>query len=569
MRSVARRGILGLFGVGLLASCSLAVGLDDIQIGATDPCKVDGDCADDNPCTSDSCKADGSCSHEAVEKAVQVTGDCQRIECADGVPKTVADEEDTPPGKGICRVGACAKGEPTEEPAKDGTACVTTQGMTGACTSGDCLTECSPSKECPDAGPCASATCNFATGKCVVANTHEGQATPGFMQIDGDCKKHVCQGGVDTEVVDQSDVPHTATECDLEECAADGTPSNPPVDENQPCGANGKQVCDGAGKCVECTATMVAQCPGADGSTAPDDDCFKRACGSDGTCQPILAESGTATVSAPNLQTPGDCHQIRCDGAGHAKKMVDDTDLPDDGNDCTNDLCNNGVPSHTNEPMGAICDTSLACNASGQCTGCTLNAQCTAPNTCGGGGTPTVCGCTPTTCNAQGKTCGTINDGCFNPVLNCNNGAKNGTETDVDCGGDPNSCATRCSNGKTCNVGSDCASGNCVDGVCCDTACNGTCVACTAAKKGTGQNGTCGAIKLGADPDNECTATHTYCNGAGACLVCGTNDAAGDSKCPKNYYCTGAACVADLTTGSACARGTQCLSSACFNNVCL
>ena len=36
--------------------------------------------------------------------------------------------------------------------------------------------------------------------------------------------------------------------------------------------------------------------------------------------------------------------------------------------------------------------------------------SCTPPQTCGGGGTANVCGCTPTTCAAQGKNCGTISE---------------------------------------------------------------------------------------------------------------------------------------------------------------
>jgi hypothetical protein len=52
--------------------------------------------------------------------------------------------------------------------------------------------------------------------------------------------------------------------------------------------------------------------------------------------------------------------------------------------------------------------------------------------------------------------------------------------------------------------------------VCCSSACNGVCVACSAAKKGSGSDGTCGAIAGGTDPDNECPGT-SNCNGAGAC----------------------------------------------------
>jgi len=45
--------------------------------------------------------------------------------------------------------------------------------------------------------------------------------------------------------------------------------------------------------------------------------------------------------------------------------------------------------------------------------GGTLNCgECPAPNSCGGGGTPNVCGCTPKSCDELGKSCGSHSDGC-------------------------------------------------------------------------------------------------------------------------------------------------------------
>ena len=44
------------------------------------------------------------------------------------------------------------------------------------------------------------------------------------------------------------------------------------------------------------------------------------------------------------------------------------------------------------------------------------------------------------------------------PQPGCNDGIKNGNETDVDCGG---SCATKCAGGKSCAVAGDCVSGTC------------------------------------------------------------------------------------------------------------
>jgi hypothetical protein len=45
----------------------------------------------------------------------------------------------------------------------------------------------------------------------------------------------------------------------------------------------------------------------------------------------------------------------------------------------------------------------------------------------------------------------------------CTDTVKNGSETDVDCGG---SCGATCANGKSCLVNGDCVSGNCSSGVC-------------------------------------------------------------------------------------------------------
>ena len=44
----------------------------------------------------------------------------------------------------------------------------------------------------------------------------------------------------------------------------------------------------------------------------------------------------------------------------------------------------------------------------------------------------------------------------------CNDGMKNGPESDVDCGGDCGSCAI----GKKCSAARDCVSGLCAEGVC-------------------------------------------------------------------------------------------------------
>jgi hypothetical protein len=49
------------------------------------------------------------------------------------------------------------------------------------------------------------------------------------------------------------------------------------------------------------------------------------------------------------------------------------------------------------------------------------------------------------------------------PNTRCDDGTRNGSETDIDCGGPV---CSACANGKTCSVGSDCQSGACTGGIC-------------------------------------------------------------------------------------------------------
>jgi cellobiose epimerase len=80
---------------------------------------------------------------------------------------------------------------------------------------------------------------------------------------------------------------------------------------------------------------------------------------------------------------------------------------------------------------------------------------------CGGGICP---GCAAGRLCSTGTDCagGYCNSGtCRTPT--CTDGAKNGNETDVDCGG--GTCSP-CVDGQICSVNADCQSGNCPDGTC-------------------------------------------------------------------------------------------------------
>ncbi len=163
-------------------------------------------------------------------------------------------------------------------------------------------------------------------------------------------------------------------------------------------------------------------------------------------------------------QVAGDCQETRCE-AGVSTTIADDADVPDDGSDCTLDGCADGTPTHDAVAGGTPCEGGV-CNGDGTCTECFANVDCTSPDTCGGGGTPGVCGCTPVPCSMFGLTCGfAAENGCGAP-LDCDNATIDGDETDVDCGGNVNTCAVRCPAGRMCDDGTDCASGSCNGGLC-------------------------------------------------------------------------------------------------------
>jgi hypothetical protein len=554
--------------------------------GPAKTCSSPQQCDDGNACTADGCTSDGLCTNDIVADGPapdgsQVVGDCKTIHCSAGQASVQNDDTDFPSAQAACHVSACSAGVVKQSLLDDGTQCSDPMGRAGLCAQGDCLVKCSAAMPCPDPGPCAAVSCQ--AGVCVLAPLPDGTPTPGVTQKVGDCHVRICESGKDLDNVDDSDVPVTASDCDTEVCTA-GVPTNPAKPAENPCSTApvGAGVCDAGGLCVECNAT--SQC-----STAMDTECQHVTCDANHACSMVFTPANTPLLAG---QVKGDCKQLQCDGVGHAVGAVDTNDKPDDGNECTIESCSvAGMPSSTPAPAMTACGAMNGkCNATGQCM-CGGNGDCKLPNKCVGG----FCGCTPLTCSGQGKTCGTVSDGCFNPTLICDDQVQNGTETDVDCGGTAAGCATRCAQGKKCVANGDCASGFCADGVCCNTACAATCQACSAAKKGLGVDGLCGAIVQGKDPDSECApeATSTCgrtgaCNGSGACetyapgTVCVAQSctngtvtnaktcngsmmcAAGGTKSCGGFACNGTDCYTTCSDSTQCAAGHGCIAGACI-----
>jgi hypothetical protein len=600
------------------AGCGLSTSGILLQDGGT-ACTSADSCDDMNPCTTDACNGTGFCTHTPAADgpappAEQPRGTCKKILCEAGQAIMMEDDTNAPKPANTCLLGSCMMGTPMTQPATKGTPCML-MGASGTCgMTGMCEVHCMDASMCPSNNSCQVPSCNGSTGICVYTNVPDGTPTPGVMQTKGDCHVHICVSGADQDAVDDSDVPPVpAAEagCADSLCTM-GAPSNPLHAKDSLCSSfmgNQPGHCDTNGHCTECVAD--GDCPGA------TDNCQHPAC-VNATCTTSFTPAGTPTTTTP-AQIPGNCHRYVCLGSVMGgldyHQVVDDTDIPNSGTPCVTDGCSGGNVTQTPNP-GASCGTSgQKCTAQGQC-GCMGNGDCTPPTTCNSN---KVCACTPLTCAAINKTCGgPYSDGCFG-MIGCDDAKQDGNETDVDCGGDPNMCPTRCVQGKKCNQTSDCSAGlTCADGYCCNMPCSGACQACSAGKKGQGPNGVCGAVAAGlSDPrgmcmtgsmascgeDGKCDGsgncakwpnttqcaapmcsggqqtTAKNCDGNGNCTggvtsmcapykcngtACATNCAGMDSNCVAGDYCSGTnTCQMKLSDGSTCTANNQCNSGKC------
>jgi hypothetical protein len=184
---------------------------------------------------------------------------------------------------------------------------------------------------------------------------------------------------------------------------------------------------------------------------------------------------------------------------------------------------------------------------------------------CGGG----VCSVCP-----NGKSCVTsadcasgscVNHVCMTPPVQCTDGVQNGSETDVDCGG--GTCAT-CPNGKMCQVAADCTSSACV---------NHTCAAPPSecrdgAKDGNETDVDCGGDTCAPCPNGKACLLLTDCQSANcnnhlcATPAAGCLDNVKDGN-ESDIDCGGGTC-APCSNGKSCVAPPDCQSGSCINHVC-
>lgn len=283
------------------------------------------------------------------------------------------------------------------------------------CVSGSCISfECSvPS--CIDGVQNATESdvdCGGGCPACVLGKRCNGPA---------DCTSLACTDGVCIEAT-CDDGKRNGSESDIDCGGAACEPCKP----GKTCARHGDcttRLCD-QGVCKGCTSAPF--CPG------DDTPCRKRTCVA-GVCgfEDVAAGTDAGTQAAK------DCKRAQCDGKGAVEQVPDDQDIPDDGRQCTDDLCDAGTPSNPPSQAGKACaqGDGKVCDGKGTCVQCVVPEDCASK-----------------VCNL-GK--------CLSAT--CVDGVQNGAETDIDCGG--GKCGG-CDIGRACTEGTDCLSGFC-DGTAC------------------------------------------------------------------------------------------------------
>jgi len=602
-------------------------------------CKTDQDCAElldvQGVCHVPRCEElSGKCLQEdapdgtgcdpmdvCVQAAACKSGECvgKPVVCNDGNPCT--DDE--------CVDGQGCVGDPNTLPCDDGNACTTkdvcaegvcagTENICGCGSDLDCLPKddgnmCNGALKCVESfceidpatlvickkpeSPCIEAVCTPATGLCSeVAAVDGSPCSDDNLCTQGDtCVAGACASGKELVCDDHNDC--TKDECNPEMgcaftnvdgpcddgnlCTTEDTCSDgkckgvggeacscstyldcEPFEDGDYC--NGTLLC-GGGQCVVDPVSLI-KC-----NTADDTECGVTQCISDtGACVTNPVEDGEPCDDDDTCSLTSECKEGEC--------VLTEPVSCDDGNPCTEDLCDAEVGCQNPPSLGAACDDSDPCTVNDVCVagGCAGE-----PKPCDDGNPCTHESCDPATgecvideaVNAacdDGNAC-TIDDHCEGGTCvasvqaDCNDGNEC-TDDTCDaiqgCVAAPNT--AECEDGDLCTKGDACSGGLCVPGgpYDCDDA-----NVCT--KESCDPVSGCAytpADGLGCDDGDQCTlddkCSQGQCMGT-ASLKCDDGDVCTDDYCDPAVGCATKYNTAPCDDESFCTQVDACLDGKC------
>jgi len=446
---------------------------------------------------------------------------------------------------------------------------------------------CSSIVDCDDGTACTEDVCS-PEGLCRHAPI-DGSAS--IEQVAFDCKQIVCENGREKGELDDNDVPSDVCidyVCNEGELVQGNKPPGTLCNEGQ-----GSGTCQNGSCVIVCDpddASWVEICDDQNDCTIDSCDAVSKSC--------MRQELDNQESTTPD--DPGNCRINLCVDGEEFENEVDNTDLPDDGEFCTDDQCDNGDPLFDPLVTDTVCSTGF-CDGGGECVQCNQATQCPGQDTfcqvrtcnnhaCGFSNTPnntplpsvdqTAGPCKEIQCNGLGGTKVVNrpdNTSCSDGVFcngtdtclagDCNVHAGNpcpGPDSDGDCSescnetndncsaADPNGSA--CTDGLFCNGTDTCGAGTCslhTGNPCPGPDGDGDC-----AESCSESNDNC----LAPDPNGAACTDSVFCNGtdtcnAGACAAHAGNPCPGpdgDGNCSESCNETNDNCLAPDPNGSAC-----------------
>ena len=384
------------------------------------------------------------------------------------------------------------------------------QDETGTDCGGVCLLEdkqCGDGAGCESDDDCISGTCAWdgAAGTCIS-----------------------CSDGVQNG--DETDVDCGGSSCQrCRSAQPDGTPA---------------QMCAGDSDCVE----GMCRRGGVGGMTRMCMSCFNGVrdyLEGDADCGTGCPRLCPNTEPPTSCFTDGDCVSGYCRQGGRGSPGT--SDPTGSCVEVDTALCTDGA-------LTAELETGVDCGGDCRALGflCGANEGCMDDNDCAGG----VC-----------DDSGTDNNNDLGACVSCDDGAQNGDETGVDCGGAE--CGS-CPDGVGCTGDSDCQSGQCTSGTC--TSCDNGLL--DGDETGTDCGGaTCRALSL-CGPGDGCADDNDCRTGSCESSVC-VDVPTGEQLCASTgtgTSCGGAACLAlglQCANGDGCEQGADCLSGFCDDGLCV
>ena len=497
----------GSSGLTTCAAPALDVEVCDGKDNDCDGLTDESTCDAGGTCNVGSCDPQQGCQYnklnnvpcDADKNACTENDQCKQGSCVPGAGKICDDGNP-------CTTDACDPASGCTKTADDGKAC---DADGNACTSADhCVgSTCTAGKmvDCDNTNPCAKASCDNSSGKCVGKSAQDGvPCDDGTVCTQTDvCKSGECIGKI---VSCDDNNPCTGNACDAVLGCKTTNLDGIACDDDNPCTIG--DLCN-AGACAKGAAKTCDA-----GVT-----CVVGACSLvNGKCDYKNKAAGAPCNDGDACTQNDGCNDAICQG-----KTVN----CDDSNPCTDDSCD-GKNGCTHLANAVPCSDGDACTQSDNCK----DSLCVS-------GAAKVCAdnvlCTADTCN---KTTGA----CFFDAAAMN--------------------ATPCDDGNVCTLGDACANGFCSGGLAKDCNDNNVCTddLCDKIK---GCNPTFNS--KGCDDGNACTKSDICKFGdcEGSAVSCNDNNVCTDDACDAKKGCINTGNAAKCDDSNACTQNDACKNSVC------